>query len=58
MVAEGASFIDIGAKSTAPYLETQIPLEEEIRRAVWAVKVVKGVLDAIKVAGFIGHFSP
>ncbi|WP_297062142.1 dihydropteroate synthase, partial [Thermococcus sp.] len=38
MVEEGASFIDVGARSTAPYLETQIPLEEEIRRAVWAVK--------------------
>ncbi|WP_297513843.1 dihydropteroate synthase [Thermococcus sp.] len=45
MVEEGASFIDIGANSTAPYLETQIPLEEEIRRAVWAVKVVKDVVD-------------
>ncbi|WP_457742144.1 dihydropteroate synthase [Thermococcus sp.] len=45
MVEEGASFIDIGAKSTAPYLETQIPLEEEIRRAVWAVKVVRDVVD-------------
>ncbi|NJE55187.1 dihydropteroate synthase [Thermococcus sp. 21S9] len=45
MVEEGASFIDIGAKSTAPYLETQIPLEEEIKRAVWAVKVVKDAVD-------------
>ena len=45
MVEEGASFIDIGAKSTAPYLETRIPLEEEIRRAVWAVRVVKDVVD-------------
>lgn len=45
MVEEGASFIDIGAKSTAPYLETQIPLEEEIKRAVWAVKVVKDSVD-------------
>jgi len=45
MVEDGASFIDIGAKSTAPYLETQIPLEEEIRRAVWAVRVVKDAVD-------------
>ncbi|AEH24264.1 dihydropteroate synthase [Pyrococcus yayanosii] len=45
MVDEGASFIDIGAKSTAPYLETQIPLEEEIRRAKWAIKIVKDVVD-------------
>jgi len=45
MVEAGASFIDVGAKSTAPYLETQIPLEEEIRRAVWAIRVVKDVVD-------------
>ncbi|ANF23105.1 dihydropteroate synthase [Thermococcus piezophilus] len=41
MVKHGASFIDIGAKSTAPYLETQIPLEEEVRRAVWAIKTIR-----------------
>ncbi|ASJ08907.1 dihydropteroate synthase [Thermococcus siculi] len=41
MVEDGAAFIDIGAKSTAPYLETQIPLEEEIRRAVWAVETIR-----------------
>ncbi|ASJ02729.1 dihydropteroate synthase [Thermococcus profundus] len=45
MVEDGASFIDIGAKSTAPYLETQIPVEEEIRRAVWAVKTVRDHVD-------------
>jgi dihydropteroate synthase len=45
MVEEGAAFIDIGAKSTAPYLETQIPVEEEIRRAVWAVKTVRDQVD-------------
>ncbi|BAD85350.1 dihydropteroate synthase [Thermococcus kodakarensis KOD1] len=45
MVEEGASFIDIGAKSTAPYLETQIPVEEEIRRAVWAVKTIRNHVD-------------
>ncbi|NJE06421.1 dihydropteroate synthase [Thermococcus sp. M36] len=45
MVEEGAAFIDIGAKSTAPYLETQIPLEEEIKRAVWAVKTIRDHVD-------------
>ncbi len=45
MVEEGASFIDVGAKSTAPYLETQIPLEEEIRRAVWAIRVIRDAVD-------------
>ena len=39
-VAEGADLIDIGAKSTAPYLDTAIPLEEEVRRMTRAVQVV------------------
>ncbi len=46
MVEDGAAFIDIGAKSTAPYLETQIPVEEEVRRAVWAIKAIR---DAVEV---------
>lgn len=37
----GASIIDIGAMSTAPYLQTLIPLHQEVRRMVDAVKVVK-----------------
>ncbi|ASJ14330.1 dihydropteroate synthase [Thermococcus radiotolerans] len=45
MVEDGASFIDIGAKSTAPYLETQIPVEEEVRRAVWAIKTIRDHVD-------------
>ncbi|NJE30856.1 dihydropteroate synthase [Thermococcus sp. 18S1] len=45
MVEDGATFIDIGAKSTAPYLETQIPVEEEVRRAVWAVKAIRDHVD-------------
>jgi len=38
---EGASIIDIGGKSTAPYLNTQIPLREEIKRVVWAIKSLR-----------------
>ncbi len=38
---EGASIIDIGGKSTAPYLNTEIPLREEIRRVVWAIKSLR-----------------
>ncbi len=45
MVEDGASFIDVGAKSTAPYLETQIPVEEEVRRAVWAIKTIREHVD-------------
>ena len=45
MIEDGASLIDIGAKSTAPYLETQIPVEEEIRRAVWAISTLRDHVD-------------
>ncbi len=38
---DGADIIDIGAKSTAPYLQTEIPLEEEVRRAVWAIRALR-----------------
>ncbi|MFQ6068430.1 MAG: dihydropteroate synthase [Candidatus Bathyarchaeia archaeon] len=41
MIREGADLIDIGAMSTAPYLETEIPIEEETKRLVSAIKVVK-----------------
>lgn len=39
-VEEGADFIDIGARSTAPYLATEITEEEERRRMVAAVGAV------------------
>ncbi len=45
MAEEGASFVDIGAKSTAPYLETQIPVEEETKRAVWAVETIRRYVE-------------
>jgi len=38
----GASFIDIGAMSTAPYLDTPIPIHEEVKRIIQAIKIVKG----------------
>ena len=41
MQESGADIIDIGAMSTAPYLETVIPLEEEIRRLKSAIEAVK-----------------
>jgi dihydropteroate synthase len=37
----GASLIDIGAMSTAPYLDTLIPLHEEVKRMIQAIKTVK-----------------
>lgn len=40
MVEEGADFIDVGAMSTAPYLETEISVGEEIRRMTWALRIM------------------
>jgi dihydropteroate synthase len=42
MVEEGAEIIDVGAMSTAPYLQTEISVDEEKRRLASAIKVVKG----------------
>lgn len=41
MQQHGAHIIDVGAMSTAPYLETVITVEEEIRRMKQAVRTVK-----------------
>jgi dihydropteroate synthase len=40
MVEAGAVLIDIGARSTAPYLDTDIPDEEERARLVRAIEVL------------------
>jgi dihydropteroate synthase len=37
---EGADIIDIGAKSTAPYLETEISVEDEKDRAIKGIEIV------------------
>lgn len=41
MELDGARLIDIGAMSTAPYLETIIAVDEEIRRMTSAIRTVK-----------------
>ncbi len=41
MLKEGADIIDVGAMSTAPYLETQISLEEEMRRIKRAFRAIR-----------------
>lgn len=43
MVADGADLLDIGAMSTAPYLDTAISVEEEGRRLAWAVAAARRV---------------
>src|SRR2546422_9822506 len=45
MQQEGVHIIDIGAMSTAPYLETMIPVEEETRSMKRAIKAVKNACD-------------
>lgn len=45
MVGAGAALIDVGARSTAPYLETDISGEEERRRLVGAVEALVAKLS-------------
>lgn len=39
-VAEGADLIDVGARASAPYRQTEIAAAEEIRRMTWAMEAV------------------
>src|SRR5215213_1637815 len=41
MQNSGADIIDIGSMSTAPYLQTIIPIEEEIKRMKQAINIVR-----------------
>ena len=45
MVDAGAALIDVGARSTAPYLETEISEDEETRRLVRAVEALVAKLS-------------
>jgi len=45
MAAEGADLVDVGAMSTAPYLTTEIPEEEEARRLASSIAVVRRVVS-------------
>ena len=45
MAESGAAIIDVGAMSTAPYLSTQISLDEEIRRIRNALRVLVNAVD-------------
>ncbi|MHA1744091.1 MAG: dihydropteroate synthase [Candidatus Heimdallarchaeota archaeon] len=44
-VKEGADILDLGAKSTAPYLETEISIEEETKRALKGLKIIRKEID-------------
>jgi len=45
MVEAGAAVIDVGARSTAPYLDTEVSDEEERRRLTGAVEALVGKLS-------------
>ena len=44
MVAAGAALIDVGARSTAPYRDTELDEEEEGRRLTSALKALAGAV--------------
>jgi dihydropteroate synthase len=46
MVRAGAAWLDVGAMSTAPYLETRIPEALEAERLQWAVALLTSKLGA------------
>ena len=52
---QGADVVDIGAMSTAPYLETQISEKEEAERIAWAVTAVRA---AVKIPISIDSSRP
>lgn len=41
MAEEGADIVDVGGRSTAPYLQTEVPVEEEVRRVRAAVECIR-----------------
>jgi dihydropteroate synthase len=58
MVLEGADILDVGARSTAPYLETDISVTEEVERITNAIKEIRQVTDIpISADTFIGEVA-
>jgi dihydropteroate synthase len=57
MVEAGATLIDVGARSTAPYLETAISVEEETDRLARAVAILAGKLP-VPVSADTMHAGP
>lgn len=43
MERNGANFIDVGGMSTAPYLETSVPIEQEVKRVTKAINIIQNV---------------
>jgi dihydropteroate synthase len=45
MINSGVDIIDVGARTSAPYLNTYLPLDEEMNRALRAIKAIKDSFD-------------
>jgi dihydropteroate synthase len=45
MTADGADMLDVGARGTAPYLQTEISVEEEMDRLAQAIQTIREVTD-------------
>jgi dihydropteroate synthase len=45
MAASGADMLDVGARGTAPYLQTDISVEEEMDRLAQAIQTIREVTD-------------
>lgn len=45
MTADGADMLDVGARGTAPYLQTEISVEEEMDRLAQAIQTIREVTN-------------
>jgi len=45
MISSGADIIDVGARTSAPYLDTHLPVDEEMSRALRAIKAIRNSFD-------------
>jgi dihydropteroate synthase len=45
MISSGADIIDVGARTSAPYLDTHLPVDEEMSRALRAIKAIRDSFD-------------
>jgi len=57
MARAGAAWLDVGAMSTAPYLEARIPEAQEAERLHWAVGLLTSKLD-LPVSADVSRLGP
>jgi dihydropteroate synthase len=58
MVAEGATILDVGAMSTAPYLAGRISAADEAERLGWAVGLLAGKLGGVPISADTSRVEP